>query len=130
MRSFVTAFVATLLIGVLVHSLGRAGVDPAASGGAPAMELVVFEHPDCTSCEAFRSRIAPRYQSSPQAAQAPLRYVDVARSDTGRMGLRSPIAMVPTAVLMKEGREVDRIAGLWGRDNFLKMVAYMIGGAE
>jgi hypothetical protein len=130
MRPFVAAVVAILLVGVLVHSLGRASVNLDTSGGAPAMELVVFEHADCAPCQAFRARIAPRYQASPHAAAAPLRYIDVARTDTGGLGLRSPITMVPTAVLMKQGREVDRIAGLWGRDNFFKMVAYMIGQEE
>ena len=38
--------------------------------------------------------------------------------------------MVPTAVVMKDGREVDRIAGYWGSDNFFKMVTFIIGRAE
>ena len=38
--------------------------------------------------------------------------------------------MVPTAVLIKDGREVDRIAGYWAPDNFFKMVAYIRAKAE
>ena len=130
MRHFVAAFVISCAIILLVHSFGRASVDPVAPGAAPAMEMVVFEHPDCTTCPAFRSKVAPRYQALPQAADAPLRYVDISRTDTDRMGLTLPLTMVPTVVLMKGGREVDRIAGYWGRDNFLKMVEYLFAKAE
>jgi thioredoxin-related protein len=129
MRPFLTAVAASLLIALAVHGFGRASVDPAASS-TRSMELLVFEHSDCTSCQAFRSRIAPRYQASPQAAEAPLRYVDVASSEADRIALKSPITMVPTVVLMKQGHEVDRIAGYWGADNFFKMVTYLIARAE
>ena len=44
--------------------------------------------------------------------------------------LNGPITMVPTAVLVKQGREVDRIPGYWGPDNFFKMVSYLISKAE
>jgi hypothetical protein len=130
MRPFVAAVAGSLLVALLVLGLGRASVDPAASGGARAMELVVFEHPDCTSCAMFRSRVALRYQASPQATEAPLRFVDIATTDTGRLALNAPITMVPTFVLMKQGREVDRISGYWAPDNFFKMVAYLIARAE
>ncbi len=131
MRHFLAAFVISSLIILLVHSFGRAGVDPAAPGtAAPAMEMVVFEHPDCTTCPVFRSKVAPRYEALPQAAGAPLRYVDISRTDTDGMGLTSPLTMVPTVVLMKGGREIDRIAGYWGRDNFLKMAEYLFAKAQ
>jgi len=129
MRMLVCALAASLLVALAGHGLGTAAVDATASGPRP-MELVVFEHPDCMSCLAFRSRIAPRYQASPQAAEAPLRFVDIAKTDADRLALKSPITMVPTAVLMREGREVGRIVGYWSPDNFFKMVAYLVGRAE
>jgi thioredoxin-related protein len=110
------------------QGLGRAAVDTSAAKAG--MELVVFEHPDCTTCPIFRSVVAPRYQNSPQGAEAPLRFVDIVRADTSRYDLNAPITMVPTAVLIKNGREVDRIAGYWGPDNFFKMMAYIIAKAE
>ena len=33
--------------------------------------------------------------------------------------------MVPTAVLMKNGEEVGRISGYWGREGFFKMLAHI-----
>ena len=129
MSMVLRAAVAVLAVLFASHGLGRAAVDTATSSGK-SMELVVFEHPDCTYCPVFRSNVAQRYQSSPQGAEAPLRFVDIAKSDTGRYTLKMPITMVPTAVLIKDGREVDRIAGYWGPDSFFKMVTYIIGKAE
>jgi thioredoxin-related protein len=94
------------------------------------MELIVFEHPDCAYCRVFRQNIAPSYQSSPRAPQAPLRYVDIAKSDIGALHLKGRIDMVPTAVLMKDGQEVGRIAGYWGRESFFKMLAHIMSMAD
>jgi len=129
MRTILAAAAAALVLGLATQGFGRAAVDATISTRT-SMELLVFEHPDCTHCQTFRSRVAPAYRQSPQATEAPLRFVDVTATDTDRLALKSPISMVPTAVLMKDGREVDRIAGYWGSDNFFKMVTYIIGKAE
>jgi thioredoxin-related protein len=127
-RPIIIAALAAIAAWAAGHGLARSAVD--GGSGAPAMELVVFEHPDCAYCPAFRNNVAQRYQASPQAAEAPLRFVDVTTSDSNRYGLVMPIRMVPTAVLIKDGREVDRIAGYWAPDNFMKMVAYIRAKAE
>ena len=62
--------------------------------------------------------------------QAPLRYVDIAKTDTSALGLKAPLTMLPTAVLMKNGRELDRITGYWGRETFIKMLSYLLARAE
>ena len=129
MRLALGAAAAAFAVLLSTHGLGRAAVDTSTRAKA-SMELVVFEHPDCTYCPVFRNTVGQRYQNSPQSAEAPLRFVDIARADTARYGLNGPITMVPTAVLIKDGREVDRIAGYWGADSFFKMVAYIIAKAE
>jgi len=129
MRAVFAAVAAALLLGLAVQGPGRAAVDTT-RGTQASMELLVFEHPDCTYCQVFRSNVAPRYRQSPQETEAPLRFVDITDTDTDSLVLRSPISMVPTAVVMKNGREVDRIAGYWGADNFFKMVTLIIGNAE
>lgn len=129
MRSVIAAIAAALVVGLAIQGPGRAAVD-ATMGPRTSMELVVFEHPDCTYCPIFRSRVVPRYQQSAHAAEVPLRFVDVTGAEADRLALNAPIRMVPTTVVMKDGREVDRIDGYWGTDNFLKMVAYIIDKAE
>jgi hypothetical protein len=38
--------------------------------------------------------------------------------------------MLPTAVLMQNGRELDRITGYWGRETFIKMLSYLLARAQ
>lgn len=98
---------------------------------ASGVELVVYEHAECQYCRIFRADILPRYQGSTQAGKAPLRFVNVEHTGTHGVGaLNGEITMVPTFVLMKDGREVDRIVGYWAPDNFFKMVAYMLLKSE
>lgn len=129
MRPILIAALAAVAAWAAGHGLARSAVDSGA-GVRPAMELVVFEHPDSVYCSAFRNSVAPRYRGSPQEAEAPLRFVDIASADARRYALKTPISMVPTAVLIKDGREVDRISGYWGADNFLKMVAFIRAKVE
>jgi thioredoxin-related protein len=124
---FVIVCGCVLLIGAQA-GLGRAGVTPKAR--ITAMELIVFEHPDCIYCAVFRRDVASNYQNSAPAAEAPLRYVDIAKSDIAALRLKEGIDMVPTAVLMKNGEEVGRISGYWGREGFFKMLAHIRSTAE
>jgi thioredoxin-related protein len=128
MRLMLSAALIAVAAFLASHGLGLSAVN--GGGTQPALELVVFEHPDCSYCPAFRRNVAQRYQASPQAADAPLRFVDVAAPDSSRYELKLPISVVPTAVLIKNGREVDRIAGYWSPDSFFKMVAYIRAKAE
>jgi hypothetical protein len=130
MRLLLGAAAAAIALYFSGHGLSRAAVDPAYMPASTSMELLVFEHSDCTYCPMFRSSVAQRYQTSPQAASAPLRFIDLAHADTSRYGLNAPITMVPTTVLIKNGREVDRIAGYWGSDAFFKMMGYIFNKAE
>jgi thiol-disulfide isomerase/thioredoxin len=129
MRLLMSAALVAAAAYLASHVPGRSAPE-AAAGSAGPLELVVFEHPDCSYCPAFRRNVAQRYQASSQSADAPLRFVDVAAPDAGRFELKLPISVVPTAVLVRNGREVDRIAGYWAPDNFLKMIAYIRAKAE
>jgi thioredoxin-related protein len=128
MRALFAVLCACLLLLSAHNGVGRAAVESKAR--TTSMELVVFEHPDCTYCPVFRRDVAPSYALSPPATEAPLRYIDIAKSDIGGMRLKGRIDMVPTAVLMKDGQEVGRIAGYWGRESFFKMLAYIMSTAE
>jgi len=108
--------------------MSRAGIEPTAR--ITSMEVIVFEHPDCLYCAVFRRDVAPGYQRSAPAAEAPLRYVDIAKSDIRPLRLKEGIDMVPTAVLMKNGEEVGRISGFRGREGFFRMLAHIRSTAE
>lgn len=56
--------------------------------------------------------------------------VDIAKSDIAALRLKEGIDTVPTAVLMKNGEEIGRICGYWGREGFFKMLAHIRSAAE
>ena len=128
MRAWLVIVCASLLLLSAHHGISRAGID--AGARTASMELLVFEHPDCTYCPIFRQDVGPSYQRSAPGSEAPLRYVDIAKSDIGALHLKERIDMVPTAVLMKNGQEVGRIAGYWGRESFFKMLAHIMSTAD
>ena len=128
MRALFVVVCAGVLLVSAHDRASRAGIE---AGARPtSMELIVFEHPDCTYCRAFRQNIGPTYRHSVPAAEAPLRYVDIAKSDIRPLRLKEGIDMVPTAVLMKNGEEVGRISGYWGREGFFRMLAHIRSTAE
>jgi thioredoxin-related protein len=129
MRTFLAAAAAGLLLLFACNGASRAALD---SETAPAatIELLVFEHADCVYCRVFRRDVLPKYRNSAPGAAVPLRFIDIEKSDLSALGLKGRIHVVPTAVLMKEGHEVDRIVGYWGPDNFFKLLAQILIKAE
>lgn len=94
------------------------------------LELVVFEANGCIYCEVFRSDVLPLYKGTPRSQQAPIRFVNLSHADESKMGLTEPIRIVPTAVLFDKGQERGRVAGYTGPENFMELVAQMIGEGE
>ena len=130
MRRTLAVLVAALLAIVpLPTADARRDPGPPAAVVSP-YELVVFEADGCVYCDAFRADVLPLYKASQIGREIPIRFVSVSRSDETRMGLGGGITVVPTFVLMAEGREIDRIVGYPGPFNFMKLVAYMLGRSE
>ena len=124
---FVAVLLAVLML-ALPSGSSRAARAPADTSSIEnvELELLVFERADCYYCEAFRSTIAARYTGSPTAKRAPLRYVDIDHVEADKLALAGAIGVLPTIVIMRQGREVDRIVGLFGHDNFVKMVQFAL----
>lgn len=98
-----------------------------ASAPTHRLELLVIEVSGCKVCDLVRTYIQPAYEASPHARQVPMRYVDVTHQDELTLGLNERVATVPTIVLLRDGREVDRIAGYTGPQNFLIAISSMLG---
>jgi hypothetical protein len=95
----------------------------------PRTEVVVFEHADSIHCRIFRRDVLPKYKQGLRQ-DVPLRFIDVSTTDTSGLGLRGSIRTVPTAVVMRDGREVDRIVGYWGPTNFFIMLSHILARVE
>jgi thioredoxin-related protein len=98
--------------------------EPAVTGAR--LEILVFEAEACAYCEIFRRDVAPRYRFAPMASQAPLRFIDIGKVDVDKIGLAARLDILPTTVLMKGGREVERITGLTSADTYYRVLQYMI----
>jgi hypothetical protein len=128
MRALISAIAAAVVLVSAWTALSRAALDLGAAR-PPRMEVIVFEHADSVHCRIFRRDVLPKYQQS-MSSNVPLRFVDVSKTDTAGFGLNGRIGMVPTAVVMKDGREFDRIAGYWGPTNFFLMLSHIIARAQ
>jgi hypothetical protein len=114
-------FVAAALVLVGISN-GRAGLEPGLAGAQPVEELV-FEHPDSVSLHHFR-RVLPEYHRLIRA-EAPLCIFDVSSDGAADLALNAPIDVVPTAVVVRDGREIDRIVGYWGPSNFFRLLSHI-----
>ena len=128
MRKLAALFAAALLALGAIPVL-EAARDPAAPPAGHRLELLVIEVAGCTVCDLVRLHIQPAYEASPHARDVPMRYVDITNIDETKLGLTSRVATVPTIVLMRDGREVDRISGYTGPQNFFAILADMMQGA-
>lgn len=128
---FLLALAAILLVVSTLSQTTSARRDPpAAASVVPSAEIVVFEVESCLTCDLFRRDVWPGYRNSPRHATVPLRFVDVRRTDLSQWQLQAPVGIVPTVVMLKEGREIGRISGYMGPENFFQSVRYVMGGAE
>ncbi len=94
------------------------------------LEILVFEAEACTYCEIFRRDVAPRYRFAPLATQAPLRFIDIGKVDVDKIGLAARLDILPTTVLMKDRKEVERITGLTAAETYYRLLQYMISKNE
>lgn len=106
------------------------GVRAARDGTLPAkpvrLELLVLEVESCDICTMMRTRVQPKYERSVHARAVPMRFMDITNRDETKLGLIKPVDMVPTIVLMRDGREVTRIVGYLGPENFLAVVGHAL----
>jgi thioredoxin-related protein len=129
MRALLSALTVSLAMLMAWQGLGRAAVD-AAPAREPLLEVLVFEHADCVYCRVFRRDVLPRYRDEVKADAAPLRFVDVGARADESVDLKARIDTVPTVVVVRNGREVDRIVGYWGPANFFRLLSRILATIE
>jgi thioredoxin-related protein len=93
---------------------------------AHALEIVVIEVGGCKYCPRFRQDIAEGYARSTRAREVPLRFVDVSAEGADRLKLKTPVNIVPTAILLRDNAEIGRIEGYVGPEDFSRLVADLL----
>lgn len=105
--------------------------EPASAMPAGALQIVVFEAPGCIYCNLFRRHVLPAYTASPRASDIPLRFLDLNEdAAVAALGLDGAIDTVPTAVLLHNNREIGRIPGYVGPENFFHAVSHLLAQVE
>lgn len=129
-RAFISGSAAAILAAMLLAAGPRKRLEAGRKMGltprAPGLELVVVELDGCPHCARFRETIAPGYRKSWLEGRAPLRFVEADAFLRLTPGLRQSVDIVPTAILMADGVEIDRVAGLMAPETFFDAVTLMI----
>ena len=114
-----------VLLATLSPAATFAAPDLSTDPGSPpvtGIELIAFEADGCNYCPVFRRDVAPSYAASRTGKMAPLRFVDVNDETAASLKLASPVTMVPTVVLVRDGVEITRINGYVGRENMHRLL--------
>ena len=129
-RSVVGVALAVALVAFAGQGQEARDAAPLSTKSGPRLEILVFETDACSYCEIFRRDVAPGYRLAPIAASAPLRFVDVTKVDLDRIGLAARVEILPTSVLMRDGREVERITGLTAAETYYVLLRHMLAKNE
>ncbi len=89
-----------------------------APGSAQAAELVMFETLGCPWCLACDEEVGIIYHKTAEGRAAPLRRLDIGDPRPPELAALPGIIYTPTFVLMDGGREIGRIVGYLGEDQF------------
>lgn len=91
-----------------------------------AAELVMFEKAGCPWCQAFDREIAPIYPKTEEGARAPLRRVNLYGALPPDLSFIQVERLTPVFVLVDKGREIGRIRGYPGEDNFWGLLGVLM----
>ena len=83
-----------------------------------AAELVMIDSAACGYCQRFKRDVAPNYASTSLGARAPLRPVSVWKRWPQDLKAVKPVRFTPVFILVEDGKEVGRMYGYKGKDDF------------
>lgn len=115
--------VAALITALSTSNAARDLISAPSSADA---ELIVIEVEGCVYCKVFRRDVLPGYLASQRSKEVPIRFIDYNTQAAADLPLNGPVTIVPTFVMMKDNREVGRLPGYVGRNEFFKAVTHML----
>jgi hypothetical protein len=122
MRAAMAGLIASLLVLAAPAPL-RASEAAGPSGG---LELVMVEEHGCIWCETWNAQIGPIYPKTEEGRRAPLRRVELHSPELAQLKLERPVSFTPTFLLVRNGRELDRIEGYPGDDFFWALLGMLL----
>ena len=97
-----------------------------AASSARAAELVMFEEAGCPWCAVFDREIAPVYAKTDEGKRAPLRRLEISKVLPPELSFIKIERLTPLFVLVDKGREIGRIRGYPGEENFWGLLGALI----
>jgi thioredoxin-related protein len=76
----------------------------------------------------FHRNVADDYSNSWPGRIAPLERIYVSEYRANQFELKAPIQIVPTFVLIEDGKELLRLTGYFGRQNFFQIMTSVLRG--
>ncbi len=123
---FIMLTLAAVVAGATLGALTAPASKEDTRRGQVSRELVIFETADCVYCRLFRRDVLPEYRNSVRSSELPIRFVDVNDAGPLEPALSGPLTIVPTAVLLVDGREAGRITGYTGPASFQQIISQML----
>ena len=117
-------------LALLVPVSSRAALD--LTGPLPDVsnvEIVVVEAPGCIYCHLFRRDIGSPYELSERAKTIPMRFIDLNSEAVDHLTLAGPIESLPTALIVRETKEIGRIPGYVGPETFFYSIDRLLAGS-
>ena len=90
----------------------------AAASFAEAAQLVMIDSAACSYCQRFKHEVAPTYAATRFGENAPLRLVSVLKRWPEDLKAVTPMRFTPVFILVEHGKEVGRMYGYKGKDDF------------
>ncbi|MCG8491114.1 MAG: hypothetical protein MI743_05840 [Sneathiellales bacterium] len=103
-------------ISMLIAMILLAGISFSKTGFAA--ELLMFEEEGCSWCEKWNEEIGPIYPKTAEGKRAPLRRLDIHDPIPDYIENTAIVHYTPTFVLVDKGKEIGRITGYPGEENF------------
>jgi len=95
-----------------------------------AAELVLVEYDGCLWCEQWKSDVGSYYHKTAEGQAAPLRIMDLLDKRPAHLRNIRPVRAAPTFVLVDEGRELGRITGYTGEQEFWVDFGKILNGVK
>ncbi len=86
----------------------------------------MFESPGCLWCMAWDEEVGVIYHKTGEGRAAPLRQLDIGDPRPPELAALTGIMYTPTFVLMDGDREVGRIVGYLGEDQFWGLLGELL----
>ena len=117
-------------LGICGTSAVRAALDgETVRASGSNVELLVVEAEGCRYCPILRRDAEPLLASRSMQGVT-MRFADVNEVEASALVLAEPIAIVPTVLVLKEGKETGRISGYLGLEDFMRSVNHLLAQVQ